>query len=320
MIAVLSFGCKKENNVQPKNEVPAADKAVTQKIVNFKTHLMSYKDTPNAKDGAVMPIDSAVWYSEALLNYSYCNAAAGLNNFTTVSDTIEMPIVNGQVAYSALYATYAQMETLIAAQQNRLQNPNTNLVLTDVASLGENGGNTSLVVTSGFSDDDVLPTTGFEYHYAASVIASHVNRYIAVPAEGFYYTGITTINIFKPFGYSVSTELFHPYHDYDLTNYNDPTPQGDNMYDYRLFYCFFAWWMPNQHYILSNAEINYYVSKVGGINQDMFAMVPEINGKNFIGMSAQGETGLSQPEYDIFHVYDLRYANIVLTGGGGTIR
>jgi len=319
MIAVLSFGCKKENNVQPKNEVPAADKAVTQKIVNFKTHLMSYKDTPNAKDGAVMPIDSAVWYSEALLNYSYADGSVGLNNFTTVIDTIEVPCTNGQVAYSALYTTYAQMETLIAAQQNRLQNPNTNLVLTDVASLGENGGNTSLVVTSGFSDDDVLPTTGFEYHYAASVIASHVNRYIAVPAEGFYYTGITTINIFGPWGgYTISTELYQPHHDYDLINYDDPIP-GDNMYDARMFTCFIGHNMPNQHGILSNAEVNFYISKVGGINQEMFAMVPEINGKNFIGMSANGETGTSL-EYEIFHVYDLRYANIVLTGGGGTIR
>lgn len=319
MLTILSFGCKKENNVQPKTEVSAKDKAITQKIVNFKTKLLSYKDTPNAKDGVVMPIDSAVWYSEALLNYSYCNAAAGFNNFTTVSDTISVPSTNGQVRYSDLYNTYTLMETLLTEQQNSLQNPDANLVLADITGIGDNNGKISFVVTSGFSDEEIEvdPLIDIDFRTAAKVISQRVNQNIPIPTTGFYYTDITTINIFGPFQeLHVFNNNGQTNYNYDLLNHDDPHP-GDNMYDYNIFYCFYAEWMPNFHWNLCPAEINFYANRVGKINQDMFSMITEINGKHFIGMSAVGQAAPSLPEWDRMHEYNLKYANIVLTVGGG---
>jgi len=310
--AVVFNSCKKDNTLQPlKNGVSAKDKAITMKIVNFKNKLLSYKDKPNVKDGQVMPVDSAVWYSEALLNYSY-DAGKGMKNFTTVSDSIEVPSVNGQITYADLYTAYTQLETLLGSQKN--ENPDKSLILADVASKGENGGNTTLVLISGFGDDlgGGTPPTNIWYKDAATIIKNAINANTPQPVNG-YYIDITSIQIDPVQGYSVNGQSYVPY---NLRNPNDP-PTLDNWYDYLIFENTSQWPIQNYHMYLIPAEMTFYTNNANTIcNTTMYTLVPAIAGKNFIGMNAEGWL-MAPPDYTvIFHHYYLNYGTVVYYGGG----
>ena len=85
LIAIIIVSCKKDDNQKPM-EIKQKNQVETL-IVDFKQKLENH-----LKDGTAYSADSAVWYVEALLNYTHGNASVVCQNFTV--DTVETTVNN----------------------------------------------------------------------------------------------------------------------------------------------------------------------------------------------------------------------------------
>ena len=98
---ILTFNaCKKDTALQ---EVKNTD-PTEQKILNFKAKLQN----PN-KSNESMSIDSAVWYIEAALNYTYCYRTEEVPkvNFLKIDTfTINADYEGDEINYTEIYTTY----------------------------------------------------------------------------------------------------------------------------------------------------------------------------------------------------------------------
>ncbi|MCK9270598.1 MAG: hypothetical protein RBR47_08180 [Bacteroidales bacterium] len=104
ILAALFTGCKKEVN-SPVSENENSSN-IEKLILDFRQKL-----TVSQKEGSIYSADSAVWYVEALLNYSFCEA--GNLCHSIVVDTLETTLndagANGytieqlQMVYDSLY-------------------------------------------------------------------------------------------------------------------------------------------------------------------------------------------------------------------------
>jgi len=114
LLSVLSFvllfaSCKKDKTI---NEMKNTD-PTEQKILSFKAKLQNPE-----KNNETMRIDSAVWYIEAALNYTYCDTAkttAGIDSFF-VNITIDE---NNEINFNNIVNAYNQLNTDL---QNTLGN------------------------------------------------------------------------------------------------------------------------------------------------------------------------------------------------------
>lgn len=110
LIAVIFTGCKKETQTgTPETQMVSG---IEQRILNFEQQLQS-----GQKDGITYAIDSAVWYVEALLNYSFCEAGNLCRNITvdTLETAVNSPGSNG-FTLEQLGAVYDQLEEDITLQ------------------------------------------------------------------------------------------------------------------------------------------------------------------------------------------------------------
>lgn len=84
-VALAIVSCKKENTAPQQQHQPP--KKTETLILDFKQKLENH-----LKDGTAYSADSAVWYVEALLNYTHGNASVVCQNFTV--DTVETTVNN----------------------------------------------------------------------------------------------------------------------------------------------------------------------------------------------------------------------------------
>lgn len=106
--AVISFAfmsCNKENELQPTEKTE--DQIVLHKILDFKN---SVENPDNLKSEQTMSIDSAVWYIEAALNYTYCMTENPemYENAEIITDSIviDLNVENNDVAYQSVIYSY----------------------------------------------------------------------------------------------------------------------------------------------------------------------------------------------------------------------
>ena len=110
LFAMLS-ACKKENQ----STAPSSENKqnLEQLILNFEQKLNS-----GQKDGTTYAIDSAVWYVEALLNYSFCEAGNQCHNIVvdTLWTIVNDPGTNG-FTIEQLETVFDDLEDDIAENQ-----------------------------------------------------------------------------------------------------------------------------------------------------------------------------------------------------------
>lgn len=105
-LALFSTSCDKD---EPKDRVDviAIEEDPSGLINNFVEQMEMYKKGTPLKNGLRMRVDSAIWYIDAALNYTYadaCHAFAKLHRDTLYT---EMPLLNGyEAAYEDVFEAY----------------------------------------------------------------------------------------------------------------------------------------------------------------------------------------------------------------------
>ncbi|MDD3527016.1 MAG: hypothetical protein PHX39_08705, partial [Bacteroidales bacterium] len=78
--AAIFYSCSKQESSEPLSvgeqpEISSTDQLVLNRIEGFKTKMMDFKNNPDFKAGGEMTYDSAIWYIDATLNYTYADAS-----------------------------------------------------------------------------------------------------------------------------------------------------------------------------------------------------------------------------------------------------
>jgi len=224
---ILTFNaCKKDTVLQ---EVKNTD-PTEQKILNFKAQMQN----PN-KSNESMSIDSAVWYIEAALNYTYCRYSeervdVKLNSITVDSIIINYEDNNSQISLVEITTIYDNIKETFISDYNNLTDPIKFYDFVDV-NYKENKFITNYAFVSQTNVSEktlIMWSSAPQYIYA---IAS-----IIIPAPpGGYFTDIDYL-------------LRMPYWDF-ATNGN---PYGD----YLLFYSKLPINSPESY--LNDAQMYYY--------------------------------------------------------------
>jgi hypothetical protein len=121
----IIFSCKKSFDSEPNtSNVNSSNHEVELKIQVFQNRLES-----NLKDGKTYSIDSAIWYSTALLNYTYAIYDSALLHISCDTSTFSLALdENGRVEESDLETAIDQMIDSLEAQYDGLQESTKHLV------------------------------------------------------------------------------------------------------------------------------------------------------------------------------------------------
>lgn len=134
-IFLLAIGfvmsCDKQEMNQEPTEQTVID-PVLMKILNFKDKI---ENPDGVKSDEMISVDSAVWYIEAALNYTYCIVPDTTLKYTgTTIDSVfrQIPITDGEVSFNEVQIAYLSIESNILAALNKLPGDNKRVEVVDV--------------------------------------------------------------------------------------------------------------------------------------------------------------------------------------------
>jgi hypothetical protein len=258
VVAVFALtACKKENVSNVKNTQQTDSKKIEALILNFKDKLDN-----NLKDGTTYMADSAVWYVEALLNYSYGYATALGCTFETdsVATTVNTNGANGYTLVQ-LNDVYEYLEE--EALENK---PDDHYIFCIDVSLTVNDNQTSFSGVSGYAKQflpsykSTADTSGYWYWgdalgmcssdsglYVGTDAADIIEDLVNSTAEYDYFTNIQS----SWYYYGSYTDANFPFSDQFLLHT-------------RLFaYCDTTG--SNEDFCLSPSHISYYSGNNGAL-------------------------------------------------------
>ncbi|MCK4662190.1 MAG: hypothetical protein KAT68_04955 [Bacteroidales bacterium] len=123
-VAVYLASCQKDNVLTEKQEISLSDdQKMEQQIIQFKTQLSDSK-----KSGEIMELNSAIWYIDAVLNYSYTFPFIEYYNYSSSNTLVTMDISDDNVAFSELVETYNEIEDIVRNHFFSIENENKHLV------------------------------------------------------------------------------------------------------------------------------------------------------------------------------------------------
>ena len=127
---VMMFSCNKESELKPVEMTQ--DEIVLQRILDFKDNV---ENPSNLKSGEMISIDSAVWYVEAALNYTYCISEEPVIEFNDVyTDSIVLvyEIENNEIEYYHAITLYNEIYNSLEDKSNSLDLEQKSIRMTDV--------------------------------------------------------------------------------------------------------------------------------------------------------------------------------------------
>jgi hypothetical protein len=287
--------CKKENTGEMKTPQMNDSNKIETLILAFKDKLDNH-----LKDGTTYAADSAVWYVEALLNYSYGNATAQGCTFEndSVGTTLSTNSNNGY-SLEQLALVYENLEDQILNKQ-----PEGTYIFAIDVSLSVEANVSTFSSLSGYAKQllgykSTVDTSGYWYWgNGYGMCSSDSGSYVGMDAsdilEGLinvnnadYYTSLETDVATKWDGY---TDPFFPFQDQYLQNH-------------RLFYAL----APSNsngaiHFCLSPSHISYF-SGSSGIPYIIDDLLP--NKKEFVYISIQCYSNSSVEEAN--HIVYITY-------------
>ncbi len=122
---LFMYACKKEK--LPQSSVPQKS-AIVEKITDFRNKIDRVRDNSYTRSGNDnVTVDSAIWYLEAITNYTYSDPAYEYSQILEDSAIVSLPVTNGlidianvQIAYDSLIQALATYNSNIEAANKRL--------------------------------------------------------------------------------------------------------------------------------------------------------------------------------------------------------
>ena len=245
---ILLTSCQKEAAHETALQTKSADQLLEERILGFENITIN-----PTKNGATMQLDSVLWYSEALLNYSNAEAYEELGAITVFKETISLAQYPDELTQVELAQLFSQFQQTISTELSE----NDIFVYADVQLVDselKNSEEVVLVLAKGsgeinpyiFHDNDWWEShdelgrcsgyTGGVGRDAADVIAEMANRRKGSHSPNVYFPVIEDVDIFPD---DVNDYYFNPwsFSDTYLFEHNSPhclSPEQMEFYTNRL--------------------------------------------------------------------------------------
>ncbi|MCK9398428.1 MAG: hypothetical protein M0Q51_00345 [Bacteroidales bacterium] len=334
---VVILSCKKQHDdskVNPINQVNQTNQNIEQRILTFKSEIEN-----RLKSGSSYPIDTAVRYTEALINYTYGDVANNLQGLDIDSVFIDVDLTGGKVTPAEAASVYDEIIDSLTVQYQNLPSQNLHLIFADVFRRDSISGSVTFGVISAFGyvspinygrfgDEDWWmfglgwcnsggycdgPYEGTHTNSdAAEQIEYRIRVNIGVPGLRHYSTDVVTLDIW-PDGlvhyYGDPPNGIPPQNYYcDFLNYEDETTE-DNYYDYLCFVNYYA--LPNFHDCLCPDEMNFYLHGEESVCTDLIFECDDlgdlIEDKVFMSINNEGSIYYGFPNYSYVHIMTNTY-------------
>ncbi|MDZ7741573.1 MAG: hypothetical protein U5Q03_07450 [Bacteroidota bacterium] len=150
MLCIITMsGCKKENGMIDNSDVLQSSENLTeQRIQNFIT-LMNSGST--LKTSSEYHKDSAIWYIESTLNYTYADAKVLFEEFIVDSCYVECSISDDSISSANVTAVYNKMKDSLSTQYDDINHQNKHLVVADIFIKSVNNNIATIGLISGFN-------------------------------------------------------------------------------------------------------------------------------------------------------------------------
>jgi len=323
---VVILSCKKQHDdssqVNPTEQVTQTSQNIEQRILSFKSDIES-----RLKTGSGYPIDTAVWYTEALINYTYADVANNLEGLSIDSVYIDVDLSGGKVTPAEAASVYDAIIDSLTIQYDNLPSQNLHLVFADVFIRDSTAGSVTFCVFSGFSYGSPINYGTFgeedfwkyglrqendggycdgphegenKYIDAAWQIEQRIRLNIGVPAQRHYAINELAVDIFPDFVYIHADPP--GIYNHDFLNPHDEVP-NDNLYDYLLLYKWSDY--PNFNPCLCPEEMNFYWHGTEEVCIDLIYTVtyPYLGDRVLISVHQVGDHGYIIPPnpYPLYH-------------------
>lgn len=240
-LALFSTSCDKD---EPKDRVDviAIEEDPSGLINNFVEQMEMYNNGVMLKSGQRMLVDSAIWYIDAALNYTYASAGHPFEKLHRDTLYTEMSLVNGyEAAYEEVFDAYDTFLTGLSHHfYEEIEGDNKQFMMARVDDMGSLPGNKqklriitvtgtgTLLQTDDFGNDEA-------YRFEDYVMEDCFGNTVGTNAPQLFEALLSQqynpepANNCRWYFYGSTDELFLDYNDYPL----DPTP--DNYLDYKVF-------------------------------------------------------------------------------------
>ena len=299
LVGLTFAGCKKDNQLNP------ATKSDGQSMSKTTKQLLAFRNNLMLKSGGSMPMDSATWYLEGLLNYENANNDHQFDGLEFFHDTLLMSCTGSSLSMAELNDAYdyltakinsiAQTQSIpdfafdaidISIEKSGLNNSETKVTMALGGGSAEIGGYVAFGITDywnwglGGGKCDVYAGQGGNSD-AAQQLNYKFNHPMGMPRPG-YFTDIIPI-------------------DANYWEYPDPSNPGPYC-DNKIFH--FNAGNTGIWPCLAPNELNYYLSTLSYIIINEKPTEPL--GLSYSNVSV---TAWFPPDFtnNYFHVYTLRY-------------
>lgn len=297
-----------------------ANQGVELRILSFKSNIES-----PLKGGNDYLIDTAVWYTEALINYTYATVVNNHEGLSYDSVFIDVDLTDGKVTPTEAASVYSQIIDSLTVQYQNLPSQNLHLIFADVFSRDSTAGSVTFGVISSFGYGSTISCGSFgqddywtfgwgqynnggycdgqyegtqTYCDAAIKIEQKIRCAMGVSSPRRY--PLTVVSLLILAEGDVRNQNTGDWYYCDFLNPNDII-SCDNYYDYLMFSNYSG--CPNFHLCLSPEEMNFYREGTYAVCTDVIydCLGEVLDGLDFTSINLIGDNSNTFPNYHYHH-------------------
>jgi hypothetical protein len=234
------YSCQKENNVKDNSstnaELSIADLQLEQKIIGFRDQIDNIRENPTLKSGGdPWEVEDAIYYMEALANYTYGLASYSREGFTIDSSFIAVPLTNGLIPAANMAGIYDKIIDSLSAHNDQITAQDKQLIVADISLTAISGVAATFKISSGFGTSNGMGS-GNDYPWywgmnlgrcdesglgepydAADKIMQLANQYNGVPSGNSYYDYVSSADVYGcDYEYNGECTLFEDFQEETL--------------------------------------------------------------------------------------------------------
>jgi hypothetical protein len=241
--SLFIYSCQKENITDEKSdnqsEQTLKNSPLINRIIDFRNKVDEIRKNPSFKSGDdPMEIDTAIWYLEAISNYTYSNAGFDFDQKLTDSSFVSVPITNGLILLTDFQTAYDQIIGILSDYNESIPITDKQFLVADVSLNETINSYVIFKVTYSFGTKDAtIVTNEYPWYWgwglgrcdgsgegvgqdAADIAYLLANETVNTPSGTAFYVNVTTKEFFPEDyydnnGYSL---LFEDGQEYELNH------------------------------------------------------------------------------------------------------
>ena len=175
--SLFIYSCQKENITDKKSdnqsEQTLKNSPLITRIIDFRNKVDVVRENPSFKSGDdPMEVDTAIWYLEAISNYTYSNAGFDFDQKLTDSSFVSVPITNGLILLTDFQTTYDQIIGILSDYNESIPTTDKQFLVADVSLNETTNNDVTFKVTYSFgTKETTIVTNEYPWYWGWALLS-----------------------------------------------------------------------------------------------------------------------------------------------------